>query len=116
MEGSKKLIDYEVPILEKSNYFGWRNKMKSYLKQFDVWEIVVNPPNHPSKKTKAVVEKDNKVALKFLMDRLSSPIKKNIGKYTLAKDLWFKVEEEYQKKNQDKEKEGEVKDEKQEEK
>ena len=67
MEGSTKLIDHEFLVLEKSNYFGWRSKMKSYLKQFSVWEIVVNPPNQPSKKTKATVEKDNKVALKLLI-------------------------------------------------
>ena len=93
MEGSTKLIDHEFPVLEKSYYFGWRSKMKGYLKQFGVWEIVVNPPNQPSEKTKAAVEKDNKVALKFLMDGLSSPIKENIGKHTSAKDLWFKMEE-----------------------
>ena len=87
--------------------------MKSYLKQFGVWEIVVNPPNQPSKKIKAVVEKDNKVALKLLMDRLSSPIKESIGKYTSAKDLWFKLEQEHQRRSQDKEKEVEVKDENQ---
>ena len=44
MEGSENLIDYEDPILEKSDYFGWRNKMKDYLKKFGVWKIVVNPP------------------------------------------------------------------------
>ena len=87
MEGSTKLIDHEVPVLEESNYFGWRSKMKGYLKQFGVWEIVVNPPNHPSKKTKAAVEKDNKFALKLLMEGLSSPIKESIGKYTSSKDL-----------------------------
>ena len=54
---------------------------------------MVNPPNQPSKKTKVAIEKDNKVALKFLMDGLSSPIKESIGKYTSAKDLWFKLEE-----------------------
>ena len=52
--------------------------MKGYLKQFDVWEILVNPPNHPRRKTKASFEKDNKVALNFLMDGLSSPIKKSL--------------------------------------
>ena len=67
MEGSTKLIDHEVPVLEKSNYFGWRSKMKGYSVQFGVWKIVVNPPNQPSKKTKAAVEKDNKVALKLLI-------------------------------------------------
>ena len=75
MEGSTNIIDHEVPFLEKSNYFGWGSKMKSYLKQFRVWEIVVNPPNQISKKTKATVEKENKVTLKLFMDRLSSPIK-----------------------------------------
>ena len=90
--------------------------MKGYLKQFGVWEIVVNPPNHPSKKTKAAVQKDNKVALKFLMDGLSSPIKESIGKYTSTKDLWFKLEEEHHRRGQDKEEEAEVKEEKQEEK
>ena len=99
MEGSTKLIDHEVPILEKSDYFGWMSKMKGYLKQFGVWEIVVNPPNHPSKKTKATVEKDNKIALKFLTNGLSSPIKESIGKYTSAKDLWFNLEEECQRRS-----------------
>ena len=75
MEGSTKLIDHEVLVLKKSNYFGWRSKMKSYLKQFGVWKIVFNPPNQIIKKTKEEVEKDNKVALKLLMDRLSIPIK-----------------------------------------
>ena len=92
MEGSTKLIDHEVPVLEKSDYFGWRSKMKSYLKQFSVWEIVVNPPNQPSMKTKEAVDKDNKVSLKLFMDRLSSLIKESTGNYTSAKDLWFKLE------------------------
>ena len=105
MKGSAKLIDHEVPVLEKSDYFGWRSKMKGYLKQFGVWEILVNPPNHPKKKTKASFEKDNKFALNIFMDGLSSPIKESIGKYTSAKDLWFKMEEEFQRRSQDIEKE-----------
>ena len=97
MEGSTKLIDHEVPVLEKLGYFGWRSKMKGYLKQFGVWETMVNPPNQPSKKTKAAVEKDNKVALKLLMDKISCPIKESFGKYTSAKDLWFNMEEDLPK-------------------
>ena len=50
------------------------------------------------------------------MDGLSSSIQESVKDYTSTKDLWFKLEEEYQKKNQDKEKEAKVKDEKQEEK
>ena len=42
----------EVPVLDVTDYFGWRSKMKAYLKKFGVWEIVVNPPVQPSKKTK----------------------------------------------------------------
>ena len=33
----------EVPVLDVTDYFGWRSKMKAYLKKFGVWEIVVNP-------------------------------------------------------------------------
>ena len=105
MEGSAKLINHEVPDLEKSDYFGWRSKMKSYLKQFIVWEIVVNPPKGPSKKTKEIVWKENKIALKVLINGLLSSIKESIGKYTSAKDLRFKLEEEHQRRSQDKEKE-----------
>ena len=90
--------------------------MKDYLKKFGVWEIVVNPLNQPNKKSKTAVETYNKIALKFLLDGLSSSIQESVKDYTSAKDLWFKLEEEYLKKNQDKEKEAEVKDERQEEK
>ena len=111
MEGSTKLINHEVPVLEKLDYFGWRSKMKDYLKNFSVWEIVVNPPNQPNKKTKTIVENYNKISLNFFMDGLSSSIEESVKYYTSAKDLWFKLEEEYLKKNQDKEKEAEFKDE-----
>ena len=47
------------------------------------------------------------------MDGLSSPIKESVKEYTSAKDLWFKLEEEYQRRSQDKEKETKAKDEKQ---
>ena len=95
----------EVPVLDVIDYFGWRSKMKAYLKKFCVWEIVVNPTVHPSKKTKTAAKKDNNIALKFLMDGLSSPIKESVKEYTFAKDLWFKLEEEYQRRSQDKENE-----------
>ena len=90
--------------------------MKDYLKKFGVWEIMVNPPNQLNKKTKTTVDTYNKIALKFLMDGLSSSIQESVKDYTSAKDLWLKLEEEYLEKNQDKEKEAEVKDERQEKK
>ena len=90
--------DDEVPVLDVTDYYGWRSKMKAYLKKFGVWGIVVNPPTQSNKKTKSVAQKDakkdNAISLKFLMDGLSSPIKESVKKYTSAKDLWFKLEEE----------------------
>ena len=79
--------------------------MKAYLKKFGVWEIAVNPPTQSNKKTKSAaqkdVKKDNAIALKFLMDGLSSFVRESVGEHTSAKDLWFKLESEYQGRNQD---------------
>ena len=82
--------------------------MKAYLKKFGVWEIVINPPAPSNKKDKAAAQKeakkDNAIALKFLMDGLPSSVKDSVGEYTLAKDLWFKLESEYQKERPEPEK------------
>ena len=42
-------------------------------------------------------KKENTTALKFLMDGLPSSVKESVGEYTSAKDIWFKMESEYQK-------------------
>ena len=47
------------------------------------------------------------------MDGLSSPTKQILKELTSSKDICFNMEEEYQRRSQDKEKETEVKDEKQ---
>ena len=48
--------------------------MKTYLNNFGVWEIVINPPAPSNKKEKSSAQqeekKDNTTALKFLMDGL----------------------------------------------
>ena len=71
----------EVPVLDVTDYFGWRSKMKTYLKEFGVWEIMVNPPVQSNKKTKSTsqkdAKKDNAIALKFLMNRLSSSVRES---------------------------------------
>ena len=97
--------------------------MKDYLKKFGVWEIVVNPPAQSNKNTRSATQKDakkdNAIALNFLMDGLSSSVKESVGEHTSAKNLWFKLESEYQGRNQDMKIEAEVKsteDEKQEDK
>jgi hypothetical protein len=42
-----------VPFFDKHDYFGWRAKMKTFLKKYGVWEIVINATNPSKKKTKA---------------------------------------------------------------
>ena len=95
----------DVPRFDVKDYFGWRSKMKAYLKKFGVWEIVINPPNLSNKKDKAAAQKDakkdNTTALKFLMDGLPRSVKECIGECISTKDLWFKLEDEYKKERQD---------------
>ena len=43
------------------------------------------------------------------MDGLSVRIKESLKEYTFSKDLWFKLEEEHQRRRQDKEDKTEVK-------
>ena len=99
MEAQANFPNDDVPIFDVTNYFGWRRKMKSYLKKFGFWEILINPPILSNKKTETTAQKeakkDNTIVLKFLMDRLSSSIKESVGDYTSTKDLWFKLESEY---------------------
>ena len=78
--------------------------MKVYLKKFGVWEIVINPPNLSNKDkatTQKNAKKDNTTTLKFLMDGLPRSVKEGIGECTSAKDIWFKLEDEYKKERQD---------------
>ena len=101
MEAKEESSSNVIHVLDMTDYFSWRSKMKAYLKKFGVWEIVINPPAPSNKKGKLVahkeLKKDNTTALKFLMDGLPSSVKESVGDYTSAKDLWFKLESEYQK-------------------
>ena len=75
--------------------------MKAYMKNFGIWEIVINPPAPWKWKGKTATEKesnkDNTTALNFLMDGLPKLVKESVGDYTWDKYLWFKLESEYQK-------------------
>ena len=101
MEAKAESSRNDVHVLDVTDYFGWRSKMKAYLKKFGVWEIVINPPTPSNKKGKAVAQKeakkDNATALKFLMGGLPNSVKESVEKYTSSKDLQFKLESEYQK-------------------
>ena len=58
-----------VPLFDKHDYFGWRAKMKAFLKKYGVWGIVINAANSSKKKSKVEnqkeAKKNNATALKF---------------------------------------------------
>ena len=94
----------EVPLFDETNYFAWRTKMKEYLKRFGVWETIINAyvPSKKQSKSEAQKEarKNDSIALKFILDGLPNFVKKSVGEYTSSKDLWSKLEKEYQSKRQ----------------
>ena len=49
-----------VPFFDKHDYFGWRAKMKAFLKKYGIWEIVITTANPSKKKTKAEAQKEAK--------------------------------------------------------
>jgi len=65
----KVCTSIDVLAFDKNDYFGWRAKMKTYLKKDGVWEIVINAANPSNKKSKAAnqkeAKKNNATALKF---------------------------------------------------
>ena len=113
MERQAEFTNNDVPVFDMLDYFGWRSKMKACLKKFGIWKIVVNPPTQSNKTVNSAAQKDTKkdntISLKFLMDGLSSSVRESLGEHTSAKDLWFKLESEYQGRNQDTKIEAEVK-------
>ena len=113
MTEKAKSLGNEVPLFDETDYFPWRAKMKEFLKRFGVWEIVINAHVPSKKQSKSVAQKEarknNSTTLKFILDGLPSSIKKSVGEYTSAKDLWSKLEKEYQNKLQDTEKSAEEK-------
>ena len=100
-----------VPVFDEIDYFGWRAKMKAYLKKYGVWEIVINaaaPSNKKSKvKNQKEAKKNNTIALKFLLDGLPSSIRESLVEFTSARELWLKLEADYQGKLQGKQVEDE---------
>ena len=52
MEEKKESSSNDVPVLDITDYFSWRSKMKAYVKKFGIWEIVINPPTPSNKKGK----------------------------------------------------------------
>ena len=65
-----------------------------------VWEIVINIATPSNKKSKAAnqkeAKKNNTIALKFLLEGLPSSIKESLGGFTSTRELWLKLESDYQ--------------------
>ena len=50
----------DVPVFYEVDYFGWRARMKAYLKKYGVWEIVINVAAPSNKKSKVANQKEAK--------------------------------------------------------
>jgi hypothetical protein len=72
---------------------------------------VINAANPSKKKSKdenqKEAKKNNATSLKFLLDGLPSSIRDSFGEFTSARELWLKLEEDYQGKVQGKQLEDE---------
>jgi hypothetical protein len=110
MGGQMVLSAIEAPLFDGTDYSSWRENMKQYMKSkgSEVWNSVVRKPwdlTTSKNLSKIIVQirerKNNEVALKILLNGLSDTIKTSIGLCTSAKDLWLKLENMYQIKNED---------------
>jgi hypothetical protein len=100
-------MDDEVPILDEENYSTWRIEMKVHLKEIvaGIWRATIGGSIPLKNKSKFVAQRQEKkndaLALKTILSGLSSSIKESMGQCTTAKDLWLKLEETYQSKEED---------------
>ena len=65
MEAKEDSSSNDVHVLDMTDYFSWRKKMKAYLKKFGVWVIVIYPPTPSNKKGKSVAQKEAKKGKDF---------------------------------------------------
>ena len=96
----------EIPILDEENYSTWRIEMKVHLKEIGagVLKAAIGGSVPLKNKSKFVAQREEKkndaLALKTILSGLSSSIKESTGQCTSAKDLWIKLEETYQTKEE----------------
>ena len=88
IEGSPlEYILFEVPKFD-GNFDVWEIKMRAFLmfEGIEVWESVIDG----SKMDKESMEYDAQ-ATKTILNGLLDSVKKNLGKYTSAKDIWDRL-------------------------
>src|ERR1700722_14637864 len=97
-------MDDEVPILDEENYSIWRIEMSVYLMTMGaaIWKATIGGyvPLKNKSKFAAQRKKNDALALNTILSGLSSPIKESMGQCTSTKDLWLKLEETYQSKEE----------------
>jgi hypothetical protein len=100
-------MDDEVPILDEKNYLSWRIEIKEYLKEKGAgfWKETIGGLVPLKNKSKFFAQKEEKkndaLALKTILNGLSSSIKERMGQCTSTKDIWLKLEKTYQGKKED---------------
>jgi hypothetical protein len=99
-------MDDEVPIFDEENYSTWRIEMRVYLKTMgaSIWKATIGGYVSLKNKSKFAAQREGKkndaLALKTILSGLPSPIKESMGQCTSTKDLWLKLEETYQSKEE----------------
>jgi hypothetical protein len=79
-------------------------KMETFLQAhgYDIWKSVVTrytATNKLKTATKKKLKRNNKIVMDFILEELPDSIKEKVGKCSLAKDLWEKLQNIYSKKS-----------------
>ena len=96
--------DDKIPLFNGDDYANWRDAMKFQLKSkgAHVQDAVASKKWYLKNKTR--ISKDdqrfNSIALQTIKKALSNDVKIKIGFCTIARNLWLKLEETYQEKDQ----------------
>ena len=97
-------IDVQVPLFDGASYVDWIEAVKKQLKSrgAHVWDAVASKKWDLKNKTR--MSKDDQrfksIALQTIKKALSNDVKIKIGFCIVARNLWLKLEETYQAKDQ----------------
>jgi hypothetical protein len=105
MDGHAVSYTNEFTLFDETYYSSWRIKMKGYLKSkgAGVWDTIFSGSNPSKKQSKFEAQKEakknNVVELNTILNGFLGYVKEIIGQFTPTKDLWLKLEKEYQDSN-----------------
>ena len=97
-------IDVQVPLFDGANYVDWREAVKKKFKSkgAHLWDAVASKKWYLKNKTRMLKDDQrfNSIAFQTIRKALLNDVKINIGLCTIARNLWLKLEETYQAKDQ----------------